>query len=394
MNYVENFNLLGVEVMQLPCIKGKGKPTTATKGAVGLLYMDTVTSEMYKCTAVNGEDYNWDALVVLPANIVQTVNGKAPDKTGNVQVEAGGGGSEIFRVYLFDGCPEDDEEGWIERTLAAIRAGKIIEVYEMGEGGYFKVSYGWWMIGEWDDETEEEIPVYHVGDWTFREGGSGEGDEDEDDDGEGGEDEGGEDETSKLVITFEADGDNGYLDCTYDEFTAHIYSDDGIIAEDVVEIVDAGGNPLEWRLNEDMGFELYVECGGETFYFGDTDDPERNENTNMYFSGQTPDDEGGEDYGGISDYDITIAEFEGYSSDEDGDMPPHIVIRGISKKDLLNFYKEGVTSFVATYDDDTELGTPGEQVECTFEFEEEEEDSWWLTEVRTDNDYYCEVEFE
>ena len=215
---------------------------------------------------------------------VSTVNGKSPDANGNVQVEAGGG-SEIFRVELFDGCPEDDEEGWIERTLAAIKAGKIIEVYDAGEGGYLKVSYGWRMVGEWDEETEEEIPVYHVGEWSFREGGSG-----------GGEDEG--------------------------------------------------------------------------------------------------EDEGGEDYGDISDYDITIAEFEGYSNDEE-DSPPRIVIRGISRKDLLNFYKEGVTSFVATYDDDTGLGTPGEQVECTFEFEEEEEDSWWLTSVRTDNGSYSdEVYFE
>lgn len=293
MNYVESFNLFGVEVMQLPCIKGEGEPTTATKGAVGLMYMDTVTGDMYKCTAVNGEDYNWGALVVLPANIVQSVNGKAPDQTGNVQVEAGGGGSEIFKVDLFCGCPEDDEEGWIERTLAAIRAGKIIEVHDAGEGGYYKVSYGWWHE-EWEnEETGEWLLRYHVGDWSFVEGGSGEG--------------------------------------------------------------------------EDEG-----------------------------------EDEGGDDYGDISDYDITIFEKEYHEIDEgDGcmaDDPPSITIYGISYKALRYFYSEGVTSFMATWAEDTELGTPGEQTRCSFEFEEEEGEEgeyFWVLRVTTENDSYSdEVYFE
>jgi hypothetical protein len=60
MNYVESFNLLGVEAKQIPCIKGEGAPTTATEGVVGCFYMDTFTGDTYKCTAVSGGVYTWE----------------------------------------------------------------------------------------------------------------------------------------------------------------------------------------------------------------------------------------------------------------------------------------------------------------------------------------------
>lgn len=59
MNYVEHLNLFGVEAMQIPCIRGNGAPTTATEGAVGCMYMDENSGEMYKCTAVNDGVYTW-----------------------------------------------------------------------------------------------------------------------------------------------------------------------------------------------------------------------------------------------------------------------------------------------------------------------------------------------
>lgn len=59
MNYVESFNLLGLEAKQIPCIKGEGAPTTATEGAVGCFYMDTITGTLYKCTVVLDEVYIW-----------------------------------------------------------------------------------------------------------------------------------------------------------------------------------------------------------------------------------------------------------------------------------------------------------------------------------------------
>ena len=61
MNYVEHLNLFGVDVKDIPCIKGKGAPTTSTVGAVGLLYMDanSTNGDMYKCTAAYDDIYIW-----------------------------------------------------------------------------------------------------------------------------------------------------------------------------------------------------------------------------------------------------------------------------------------------------------------------------------------------
>lgn len=100
MNYVESFNLFGIEAKEIPCIKGSGAPTTATAGAVGLLYMNTDNGDMYKCIAVTGSVYTWVALVEVPANLVKTVNGTAPDENGNVQVETGGGCSDTPTLFV------------------------------------------------------------------------------------------------------------------------------------------------------------------------------------------------------------------------------------------------------------------------------------------------------
>lgn len=62
MNYVDHLNLFGVEAKEVPCIKGSGAPTEATVGAVGMLYMDTDTGDIYKCTAVVDGDYTWSIM--------------------------------------------------------------------------------------------------------------------------------------------------------------------------------------------------------------------------------------------------------------------------------------------------------------------------------------------
>jgi len=116
-------------------LTGKGAPTTATEGAVGMLYMDTDTGELYKCTAVADGAYTWgkvgsgDAVLYtaqtlteeqkaqarenigaagnavlytsqtitseqqaqaranIGAGTVKSVNGNAADANGNVQIE-------------------------------------------------------------------------------------------------------------------------------------------------------------------------------------------------------------------------------------------------------------------------------------------------------------------
>lgn len=70
MNYVEKFNIFGVEVRQRPCLKGKGVPSTAVIGTVGDLYIDEDTGTIYKCTGYtpNGKGFLWDNIVGNIAN--------------------------------------------------------------------------------------------------------------------------------------------------------------------------------------------------------------------------------------------------------------------------------------------------------------------------------------
>lgn len=65
MNYIKSFDLFGVSAMQIPCMDGRGAPTTSTPGAVGCLYMDTASQnkDLYKCVGVNGNSYTWVRLM-------------------------------------------------------------------------------------------------------------------------------------------------------------------------------------------------------------------------------------------------------------------------------------------------------------------------------------------
>lgn len=60
MKYVNGRNLFNNgPSKEIPCILGAGKPTTATEGAVGCLYMDTDTGALYKCTKAENGVYTW-----------------------------------------------------------------------------------------------------------------------------------------------------------------------------------------------------------------------------------------------------------------------------------------------------------------------------------------------
>ena len=59
MNYVESFNLLGLEARQITCIKFNENPTTSTEGAIGMLGMNVNSGAIYKCTNVNNGSYTW-----------------------------------------------------------------------------------------------------------------------------------------------------------------------------------------------------------------------------------------------------------------------------------------------------------------------------------------------
>ena len=62
--FVNDMNLFGNHIKQIPCIVGEGSPTESTAGAVGMLYMDSSNNgEMYKCVKVSDDKYTWEKLI-------------------------------------------------------------------------------------------------------------------------------------------------------------------------------------------------------------------------------------------------------------------------------------------------------------------------------------------
>ena len=59
MNYIKQFDVAGSPVRQRPSLTGNGAPTTSTEGAIGELYIDSLSGQMYKCVGVSGSTYTW-----------------------------------------------------------------------------------------------------------------------------------------------------------------------------------------------------------------------------------------------------------------------------------------------------------------------------------------------
>lgn len=69
MNYVKNLNICGTDIKEIPCIRGNGAPGSDIGGAVGLLYMDVDSGEMYKCTSVKDGVSIWQPVGGEPVDI-------------------------------------------------------------------------------------------------------------------------------------------------------------------------------------------------------------------------------------------------------------------------------------------------------------------------------------
>lgn len=67
MNYVENLNIFDIDYKEIPCIKGNGSPISSTEGAIGSLYMDIDSGDIYKCTSISNGVYTWKS--ILPENV-------------------------------------------------------------------------------------------------------------------------------------------------------------------------------------------------------------------------------------------------------------------------------------------------------------------------------------
>ncbi len=78
MGFISGCEIAGTKADGCRCKTRKGAPTTATKGAVGTLYMDEDTGEVYKCTKCDNGEYTWEPWVngaALPP-VSEADNGK------------------------------------------------------------------------------------------------------------------------------------------------------------------------------------------------------------------------------------------------------------------------------------------------------------------------------
>lgn len=126
MNYVKHFNMYGVSAMQIPCVTGTEAPTEVTKGAVGLLYMNTTNGDVYKCTSVTGGINKWSKL----ASGGGSGDGFSPivslTKSGKVTtlMITDAEGTETSKIY--DGedgyTPERGTDYWTENDIAEIKS--------------------------------------------------------------------------------------------------------------------------------------------------------------------------------------------------------------------------------------------------------------------------------
>lgn len=121
MNYVKSLNVIGVEAKEIPCILDTGAPTTTTEGAVGLLYMDENTGDLYKCTAAQVGVYTWEKLVpesskvdISKSNGVTTISVTDKEETQTVKISDG----ETLKGTASSAAVRVDDVSPIEHTVA------------------------------------------------------------------------------------------------------------------------------------------------------------------------------------------------------------------------------------------------------------------------------------
>lgn len=124
MNYVESFKLFGTDVKQIPCIPGSGAPTESTEGAVGCLYMDTKTGNLYKCRAASQGVFKWE--VATAAELADVAN-FLPTKTasGNpIEITDFIEGSQLRSVKVIGATQAEVEVSVSGKNLLTLNGGE------------------------------------------------------------------------------------------------------------------------------------------------------------------------------------------------------------------------------------------------------------------------------
>lgn len=92
MKFVKSLDMFHLDAKEIPCLTAKGTPTEKTEGAPGVLYMDTDTGDLYKCTGAADGVYTWKALVEQnsSSDSPQNVNAVEPAEDDIPKVFFGG----------------------------------------------------------------------------------------------------------------------------------------------------------------------------------------------------------------------------------------------------------------------------------------------------------------
>ena len=133
--FVNDMNLFGNHIKQIPCIVGEGIPTSSTIGAVGMFYMDTssINKDLYKCIDISDNIYTWNKLVSessgKSAYYIATDYGISTDADDNTpaiqalldEVSAKGGGIVFFPVGTYQIRKTTDEYAiWLRNNVSII----------------------------------------------------------------------------------------------------------------------------------------------------------------------------------------------------------------------------------------------------------------------------------
>lgn len=134
MNYVKSLNNLGLEMRQLPCFPGKGAPTTATEGAVGDLYMDTDTGDIYKCTAAAGGSYTWENTSTGKEAVLYTAQNLTPEQKAQARHNIGAAGEEALATETAERMAAISDESEERKNEIAVERARINQFTALPEG--------------------------------------------------------------------------------------------------------------------------------------------------------------------------------------------------------------------------------------------------------------------
>lgn len=120
MKFLSSLDIFNEPAKEIPCIPGSGAPTTETEGAVGSLYMDSDTGDIYKCTAVSEGVYTWE-------------------------LHNGTSGTNVIHAHIYE-SDDTGDTGYYSCDVSAARMYEAIEqggriVLHVGNGGLFDELY-------------------------------------------------------------------------------------------------------------------------------------------------------------------------------------------------------------------------------------------------------------